>query len=261
MKHYLFFLSIFLFLSQCYSGTIDPNKSDLEYIEYGNKHECVLMLEGRIEDQDKVKPFFASCVIVKPRFIITAAHIASKAKNCYVLHNNKKIDVDIFVYPEEYNEDKIGKNDISIGLLKEAVELNFFPSLYEKEDEIGKVCSMAGFGATGNFITGINKVDRIKRGGSNIVDDTFDHTILCSIDNGKNTTLEFLISQGDSGGGLFIDKKLAGIHSFIMASDEKTDSNYGDVSAHTRISIHKPWIERIINGIERALEKISIDDK
>ena len=58
--------------------------------------------------------------------------------------------------------------------------------------------------------------------------------------------LEFLISHGDSGGGLFINGKLAGIHSFVSASDKKADSSYGDQSGHTRISTYKRWIDFIV---------------
>jgi len=59
----------------------------------------------------------------------------------------------------------------------------------------------------------------------------------------KDTNLEYCISHGDSGGGLFIDQKLAGINSIVLASDKNPDSNYGDESGHTRISKYKDWIE------------------
>ena len=65
-----------------------------------------------------------------------------------------------------------------------------------------------------------------------------------------------LIGHGDSGGGLFIDKKLAGIHSCIYTGDGKLDSSYKDYSAHTRVSLHKPWIDLIINEYEGILNKI-----
>ena len=38
-----------------------------------------------------------------------------------------------------------------------------------------------------------------------------------------------------SGGGLFIDKKLAGIHSYVYATDGKSNS-LGDVGCSTRIA-------------------------
>ena len=61
------------------------------------------------------------------------------------------------------------------------------------------------------------------------------------------TELEFLISHGDSGGGLFIDGQLAGINSSVLSKDGKTDSNYGDESCHTRISRYKDWLDDVMN--------------
>jgi hypothetical protein len=56
------------------------------------------------------------------------------------------------------------------------------------------------------------------------------------------TSLEFLIASGDSGGGLFIDGKLAGINSCIMAVNGSPKSDYRTESGHTRISINLDWI-------------------
>jgi secreted trypsin-like serine protease len=55
--------------------------------------------------------------------------------------------------------------------------------------------------------------------------------------------LEFLIASGDSGGGLFIDNKLAGIHSCVMTVGKNPQSKYGEESGHTRISNFIEWIE------------------
>ena len=85
----------------------------------------------------------------------------------------------------------------------------------------------------------------------------FHGMIVCSVQGTKNqTSLEYLIGHGDSGGGLFIDKKLAGIHSCIYTGDGKLDSSYKDYSAHTRISIHKNWIDLVMKDYERLKELI-----
>ena len=55
--------------------------------------------------------------------------------------------------------------------------------------------------------------------------------------------MEFLIASGDSGGGMFINGKLAGINSFVTAADGTTNSDYGDECCHTRISIFAKWIK------------------
>ena len=59
-----------------------------------------------------------------------------------------------------------------------------------------------------------------------------------------------MISHGDSGGGLFIDNKLAGINSLVMSSDGKPDSSWTDESGHTRVSKFVSWIDKIIQNNE-----------
>jgi hypothetical protein len=63
-----------------------------------------------------------------------------------------------------------------------------------------------------------------------------------------------MIAQGDSGGGLFIGNKLAGINSFLMASDKQPDGTYGDESAFTRVSLYADWVESEIEKYELALQ-------
>jgi hypothetical protein len=75
------------------------------------------------------------------------------------------------------------------------------------------------------------------------------------------TELEFLICSGDSGGGLFINKKLAGINSCVLAADKKPNSSYGDDAGHTRISKYVPWIKQKIEEKKRSLDKVFGVDK
>jgi hypothetical protein len=110
------------------------------------------------------------------------------------------------------------------------------------EDELDKICSISGYGSTGTGITGAVKYDDKKRAGSNKIMEVTDHLLKCDMSRQNPTSLEFLIAHGDSGGGLFIDKKLAGINSFV-ASDDKPDSSFGDESCHTRVCKYKIWLE------------------
>ena len=66
---------------------------------------------------------------------------------------------------------------------------------------------------------------------------------VCSHGAKDCTNLEFLICNGDSGGGLFIDGKLAGINSCVVATDGNANSDYGDETYHTRISELQEWIK------------------
>jgi hypothetical protein len=114
---------------------------------------------------------------------------------------------------------------------------------------VDKVCSLSGWGFTGTFITGSTKYDNKRRAGSNIIEKTERTNLVCSPSpkGVKHTELEFLIASGDSGGGLFIGNKLAGIHSSVLAIDKTPNSSYTDESCHTRISLYTKWIKESIS--------------
>lgn len=251
MKYYAL---LFLILSNIsFGGTIDPNVPDSKYIEYGKQYKCIFKLSGKHKDG---KMFNASSVLITPKFILTAAHVAKDTENSYLItENNNKNTIKLFVIPEEYDENKFGGNgyDIAVGYLEKEIDIDFYPLLYTENNELDKVCGIAGYGVSGNFNTGITFSDEKKRAGSNIIE-RIDNNILliCSAQN-KPTQLEILIAGGDSGGGLFIDQKLAGIHSSVYnEGKEKPSSNKRSFSVHTRVSSHINWIEKIIEELNNA---------
>jgi len=244
MKKFLLVLLMFC-TSISFGGTIDPSTPDQKYIEYGSKFHSVLP----ISCFDGVGVSNGSAVAIKPNWIITAAHIVQGSHVWSVKINDKKYEIKkIFVHPE-YKEDVFGNGDIALGYLEEQLGLEHYPDLYESKDEVGKLCSMAGWGLTGTFNTGVKISDGKRRGGSNFVDKIERNVLICSPSrkNGKVTELEYLICSGDSGGALFIDSKLAGIHSSVLGYDGKPDSTYGDESTHSRISSYIPWIKGVLN--------------
>lgn len=233
--------SLILLLSgYVFAGTIDPSVSDEKYIEYGKSFNYVVSLCGKSIDN---KNYCASAVVIKPKFILTAAHVVEGVISGMIVVDDKKYNIEYFIYPKKYDNKQFGLYDIAIGKLSEPVELNFYPPLYTDNDEVGKVCCIAGFGLTGNFNTGAIKSDDKRRAGSNVIDSIQKDLLLCSPSRTRlKTSLEFLIAGGDSGGGLFIDGKLAGINSCVIA-DEAPKSDYLTESGHTRVSKYIDWIE------------------
>jgi hypothetical protein len=241
----LLIILIFFFLcSHCVlSGTIDPTNQDLKYIEYGKQFHCVGKLCGKdLNDQY----YCASGVAIEPKWIITAAHVVKDVRTCKISINNKEIKIKKIIPHKDFNYDNFGEYDIALCICDDDMELTSYPVLYADNDEIGKICSMSGYGLHGTFETGCNKSDNFKRAGLNIIDGLDKHVLICSASNKDKTELEFITASGDSGGGLFIDKKLAGINSCVMAADKKPDSSFGDESCHTRISIFRGWIQSVI---------------
>jgi hypothetical protein len=243
MKNLFRFLSIFLLFSLCYAGTIDPSTPDSKYIEYGAKFHSVVKICGFHKDGTL---FCASATLIDDHNFLTAAHVVDNANICFITVGEKTFDIDVkYIVVNENHKDKINSGDIAIGYSEKPFGLKHYPKMYENNDEEGKVCSIAGYGLTGTFSTGIEKADNKKRAGSNIIDYADNNLLVCSPSKkGERgfTSLEFMIGSGDSGGGLFIDGKLAGINSCVMAVGRSPKSKYGEESGHTRISKFVDWI-------------------
>lgn len=252
------FSGIFLafFCVVLFAGTIDPKRSDSEYVEYGQKHECVLKLLGHMNDE-KNTPYSASCVMIGPYYALTAAHVVHGTITQYVIYDGIPHTSIVTAIPSDFKFQKKGYNDIAILRLNQPINLEFYPELFTEDNEITKICSISGFGHTGTLNTGYynTKYDGKKRAGSNIIHSIDRHLLICS-SNDRATSLEFLICPGDSGGGLFINQKLAGINSCIFAPDGNTNSDYGDTSGHTRISIFAEWIKTSQKNIEDMVRAI-----
>jgi Trypsin len=236
----LFFSTIML------AGTIDPNTPDSKYIEYGSKFHNTVKLccfDGKGLS-------CGSAVVIDPHWILTAAHVVENCQIWSVTIKDKEYKLDKVILNPDYKSDNFGYDDIALGYSKEKLVFDHYPALYELNDEVGKVCSMAGWGLTGTFNTGANRSDDKRRAGSNFIDGIERKVLMCSPSrrNEKITSLEFLIASGDSGGGLFIDGKLAGIHSSVVAIDKKPNSTYTDQSCHTRVSLYSKWIKKTMES-------------
>lgn len=244
----VFLLALFLLASSyCYGGTRRPDVSDEKYVEYGSKFVCIGKICGTYKSGQN---YCASAVAIKSRWIVTAAHVVQNSEVCFVTFKDKKIKLKSIICHDDFNEHKYGFADIAVGLSEEDLNLDFYPSLYNGQSEVGKVCSMAGYGLTGTFNSGVIFSDNKKRAGSNIIESIENDLLVCSPSkiNERITQLEFLIGSGDSGGGLFIDGKLAGVNSCVFAIDKNPNSTYSDQSGHTRVSKYIDWIDQIIKS-------------
>lgn len=242
MIKYFSFLCFIAALSISYGGTIDPYTADSKYTDYAKDFHYVGKLCGTYTDGTK---FCASAVAIDDHHILTAAHVVKGSDSCIVIINNKEFCLTNVIIHKDF-ENEFGIADIAIGYSKESFNLRFYPELYNDTDEVGKICSISGYGITGTFKTGAKISDNKKRAGSNRIDSIDKDMLICSpssFRDPKRTSLEFLIASGDSGGGLFIDNKLAGINSCVMAVDRSPESRYNEESGHTRIQKFIPWIE------------------
>lgn len=238
----LFCILLFSFSS---AGTIDPNITDKDYIQYGAKFKCVFEISGSYDDQN-TKKFCASAVAISPRWVLTAAHVVKESKIVFLYSPDRLsiINIDQVICHEDFEEEKFGVADLALCHTDSDINAEFYAILNTDTDEINKVCSIAGYGQTGTFLTGINTWDGKRRAGHNKIEAIENDLLICSPSLSNKTPLEFLIGSGDSGGGLWISGKLAGINSCVMAVDKNTNSDYGDTSGHTRLSKFTRWIKQ-----------------
>lgn len=245
-----FWILIVLLGTSAIAGTIDPRVSDEKHKSYGDKFENVVRIKGDCycEKKKESHEFRASAVVIKPNWALTAAHVVKDTSNVKIVVGENEFSVKTISH-KDFETDNFGHFDIAICHSEKDFGMKFYPELYSDSDEEGKVVSISGYGLTGNFSTGAIKGDGIKRAGSNIINRLENSILVCTLDD-KRTELEFLIASGDSGGGLFIGNKLAGINSFVMAADKVPNADYGDESGHTRISLFIDWIEERIKEIQ-----------
>jgi len=239
-------LLMLLSATQSISGTIDPYVSDQKYTNYGKDFVYVGKICGVYADGEK---FCASAVAIDDHHILTAAHVVDGSQSCLVTFDNKEYCLSSVIVHKDFNHKKFGIADIAMGYSEKSFELKFYPKLYTETDEVGKICCMSGYGFHGTFNSGAKFYDGKKRAGSNRIDYIEKDMLICSpstLGDRSRTSLEFLIASGDSGGGLFIDNKLAAINSCIIAVGRTPSGKYNEESGHTRISKFVPWINEHI---------------
>jgi len=233
------------------AGTINPEVPDEKHIEYGTRFKSVARIIC-FDGEPSVNLYSASCVIVSPTHILTAAHVVANSTNWVVVQDDgsQRTLTAMTLHPLFSSTDATvkGRFDIAVGRADKEFSLDEFPKLYEKSDEKSRLSSTAGYGFKGTFASGQRDCDGKKRAGTNIIDYIEgDDMLVCSATRVNMTDMEFLIASGDSGGGLFIDGSLAGINSCVMAIKRRPDSSWGDESGHTRISSHLDWIKKEMN--------------
>lgn len=254
-------LLLLLFPATVCSGTRDPNTPDEKYVEFAKQFPFVVRVRGLTEVIDsktgepRKSPQTGSGVVIKPHWILTAAHVVSNVTEPRVQTDSGAIyPLTKIIIPKEFLEDKIGYYDLALCYSPTAFDLSFYPGLHTDHDEFGKAVTIAGYGLTGTFHTGCILADEKKRAGHNVVEGEEMAILTCKPTAGsKRMPLEYMISPGDSGGGMFIGNKLAGINSYLSATDKKPDGTYGDESAFTRVSLYADWVESQIEKYELAL--------
>jgi len=243
------------------AGTRDPGTPDEKYLEFGKQFPSVVRLRAKVKCSNpdcpqKEHTQLGSAVVIRPHWVLTAAHVVNNTfEQTVITAEGKEYPVARMVRHKDYEENRVGWHDLALCYSPEDFKLEFYTPLYTDQDELGKAITIAGFGSHGTFTTGVTQdSDGKRRAGHNVIESSADAVLFCKPTAGKGRMpLEFLIAPGDSGGGMFIGNKLAGINSFLMHDDKTPNGNYADEAAFVRVSLYRDWVELQIQQQEREL--------
>ena len=247
------------------AGTIRHDRADSSYLNLGAASAYSSV--GQFTGATPSFSFSASGTLIAPDWILTAGHVVDQATSLTFTIGGGSYQASQWTAHSHWNGNLSSGYDIALVQLSAAVPGIAPASRYTGASEVGALATAVGFGKTGTGLTGATIFDGNKRAGQNVIDRFYSNQnkrlLLSDFDGPLNAAdnafgsstpvdLEYLIAPGDSGGGLFVDfgqgPLLAGVHSFGSAIDGVVDSDYGDRSGHTRVSIFNSWIDSIIGG-------------
>lgn len=259
------------------AGVIRHDVADSKYLTLGANPAFASV--GQVFGNTSSYSFLASGVLISTgadSWVLTAGHVTAGATALSIQLGGEIYDADAWFSHSKWNGDLARGYDI--GLMRfdntdiysdTGVEAATLYGSNGERGERGEIGTFVGYGTTGTGETGWDgSLPLVKRAGENVIDMFLNtggkpgnsRVLLADFDNPLKDSdsswgspdplaLEYLIAPGDSGGGLFLcdeDKiqcLLAGIHSFGWGRlDGDPNSDYGDASGHTRVSMFIDWI-------------------
>jgi hypothetical protein len=250
-----------------HAGTIRHDVMDEVYLNFGLSFGNV----GQVAFSTDSGNYLGSGTLIAPQWVLTAGHVVEDATQWtfYLGGNAYSARPGNLVAHPGWDGDLLSGYDIGLAKLDAPVDVQAMgispADLYTGSSELGNVGTSVGFGRTGTGLTGAVTYDGRKRAGQNVIDEFYEplppgetpRILLSDFDSGswfdnvlsgqrQPLNLEYLIAPGDSGGPVFIPGGdgwvLAGVHSFVMGLDGYANSDYGDISGHTRVSAFDDWI-------------------
>lgn len=209
-------------------------------------------------------------------YVLTAAHLFSDnpTLNEIQVTNGYGAIVSaveqVFIHPLWDNNPADYNHDLALLRLSQPLATTSGYELYREKNEIGQTFTRVGFSGS-DVVSGKNTYDAFSdqinaaygtqiQAGSQLLydydDGTPQHDAIGSLLNLSHLGLgseEAMSQTGLSGGGTFIDNKIAGIGSYIFRAESTDinsviDSSVGELGSDTRISMHADWIDFVTLG-------------
>jgi hypothetical protein len=245
--------SLLLFPVAVLGATIRDDTPDSDYVALGNDPAF-----------DGVGTFvnswgYTGCgILIAPDWVLTAAHLFTAATSgTFTLDGTAYSSTQLITDP---NWNGSASNGSDFGLIHLSSPITSITPLpfYTSSTLLEQTATFVGYGLTGTGLTGYQTLDGQKRGFQDVVDvnnPSFGNTNYvfgATFDSPANgaLSLEGCVAPGDSGGGVFMSDGsqyyLAGVISFVAATDGNANSSYSDISGFDSILPAMPWITSII---------------
>lgn len=250
---------------------IRPDRDDAEYLELATRYTSSVLL-GAPDGPPGSLAWGGEGVLIAPRWVLTAAHMASALLELKPLPRLRFAgrDYEIQALFPHADWKKGGHSDVALILLKEPVRGIEPTPLYRGADEGGKTVVIVGHGYTGKIgekPLPKERWDRRQRASINTVDRVTPRILGLRIKAPDEASdLQGAAAPGDSGGPAYIENAdglfVAGIgYATDDANADGIIGNAGDWELYTRVSAFVTWIEGVIlEEAKREMDKL-LDDR